>query len=150
MATPRPEIAMPFEGYNDVQPVEPSMWSQVGNAFANNADLITALAGQWGKYETQKAKDKAQSYINQAASKWSGFNPSLMNLVKPAEVQNPVAMGMEAIGGGPMYWHDLQKLYDARSKAQKGDEAAMEAIKKEKRDASLNQALAAAAASYGR
>lgn len=103
----------------------PSMWSKLGGY----GDVAASLAGKYAEYEHQMAQNRSQDYINQAAAKWSGFQPGLMNLVKPLNAPNPVAMAAEAVSTAPKYWYDVSKLYDARKAAKNGDDSQMEKLK---------------------
>ena len=103
----------------------PSMWSKLGGY----GDVAASLAGKYADYEHQMAQNRSQDYINQAAAKWSGFQPGLMNLVKPLNAPNPVAMAAEAAVTAPKYWYDVSKLYDASKAAKNGDDSQMEKLK---------------------
>lgn len=117
-----------------------SMWDSLGNWFGDNKDIIASLAGKYADYEKQMADNRAQGVLNQAAAKWSGFQPGLLNTIKPINNPNPVAMAMEAVGTAPKMWYDIEKLYEARKAAKAGDPSLMEAIKKEQKQA-LQQGL---------
>lgn len=120
------------------------------NWFSNNADWLTAAAGQLSQYEQQKTANEAQSHINQAAAKWSGFNPSLMNMVKAPKQFNPVGAAYNVLKDAPSNWYNIQKLYDARKAAQSGDKSKMEEIQKENEQSKiLAAALANSATTRG-
>ncbi len=116
---------------------ETSMWSSIGNWMGDNKDILASLAGKYADYEKQMADNRAQAGINQAAAKWSGFQPSLLNMVKPINNPNPVAMGMEAVATAPKLWYDIGQLYDARKAAKEGDNTKMENIKKQQMTQSI-------------
>jgi hypothetical protein len=78
--------------------------------------------------------------VNQAAAKWSGFQPSLMNMVKPIETPNPVAMAAEAIASAPKNWYDVARSYEALKSAKQGDNALMQMLKKQ-HEQEVNKAL---------
>lgn len=121
---------------------EDSIWSQIGNAFTENKDLIATMAGKYAQYEKQKADNRAQDYINQAAAKWSGFQPGLTNLIKPTETANPAALAFEAITEAPKLWYDVDKLYEARRAAKNGDDSKMESINGKAMNMKVLEALA--------
>jgi hypothetical protein len=126
--------------------VQPSMWSKFGSMLGDNKDILASLAGKYADYEKQMVDNRAQGMINQAAAKWSGFQPSLMNMVKPVETPNPVAMAAEGLATAPKYWYDVGKLYEARKAAKEGDAAKAEEIMNKEKN---QKALQAISANYG-
>lgn len=127
-------------------PAEPSMWSKFGSMLGDNKDILASLAGKYADYEKQMSDNRAQGMINQAAAKWSGFQPSLMSMVKPIDNPNPVAMAAEGIATAPKYWYDVGKLYEARKAAKEGDAAKAEEIMNKEKN---QKALQAISANYG-
>lgn len=132
---------------------EPSMWSKLGGMFsgnqagsflADNADIIGSLGMNYARYAGDRAKQKQQDMINQAAAKWSGFNPNLMNLIKTVDTPNPAGLVMEAIAEAPKFWYDIDKLYQARAAAKNGNDEQMEKIKNRE---ALEKAMVAEASS---
>lgn len=121
---------------------DPSMWSKFGSMTEGSGDVIASLAGKYADYEKQMAENRAQGMINQAAAKWSGFQPGLMNMVKPINNPNPVAMAMEGVSTAPKYWYDIGKMYEARKAAKAGDDGLMEKLKKQEAERVVNAAVA--------
>ena len=121
---------------------EDSLWSQIGNFAGENKDLLFGAAAAYGKFEKEKAANRAQDYINQAASKWSGFNPSLMSLVKPVTAPSAIDSALTVAQEAPRTWYNLEQLYAARKAAQAGDTSKMEELKKkEMQDKALKGGL---------
>lgn len=110
---------------------EPSMWDKLGNWASENKDLLAGAAGAYNNYEKQQAANRAQDAINQAAAKWSGFNPSLLSLVKPVTPPNAIDLAATVFQEAPQTWYNLEKLYEARKAAKAGDDSKMEKWRQE-------------------
>jgi hypothetical protein len=120
----------------------PSTWDSIGNFFSENGDILASAAGAYSKYERQKAENNAQNMINQAAAKWSGFTPSLLGLVKPVTAPDPIGLAQTALTGGPTYWNNIQKIYEARAAAKKGDQSKFDELnRKEAQQKALESGL---------
>ena len=134
------------EDYGNVTVAEPSSWDKLSEFGSDNKDILASLAGKYAQYEEAKSKNKAQGYVNEAAAKWSGFNPNLMNLVKPTDLPSPVGLAAEAFTEGPKFWYDIDKLYQARDAAKKDNNSKMEEIMQKKQN---QDAIAAIGNTYG-
>lgn len=115
-----------------------SFWDQMGDWAGQNKDLLLAAALEANKYSNQQAAANAQNIINQAASKWSGFNPNLMQMVKPVQQPDAFSGIYNALSQGPRLWSELAELYNQR---EKGTQAVKQYMDKEEQRKALNQAL---------
>lgn len=103
--------------------------SGAGKFLGENKDLLFAAAQEFNKYQREQAKADAQNALNQTYATWSGFNPNLMNMIKPVEQPNVAESVMGALTAGPSQWQKLTELYDERKRLReeaKAKEAAQE------------------------
>lgn len=117
---------------------EYSFWNQMGDWAGENKDWLLAAALEANKYSKQQAAANAQNIINQAASKWSGFNPNLMQMVKPVQQPDIMEGVLGAAQRGPRMWSELSAMYKER---EKGPESLRKYFEDQEQDKLLNTIL---------